>query len=46
MQGFHPALVFGGSVLLVAAVIANRFIPGRETVRAAEAAVEQVTVQA
>jgi EmrB/QacA subfamily drug resistance transporter len=32
MKGFHPALVFAGAVLLVAAVVANRFIPGRETV--------------
>jgi hypothetical protein len=38
MRGFHPALVFGGSVLLVAAFIANRYIPGRATVREAEAA--------
>ncbi|MEP7060603.1 MAG: hypothetical protein ABI828_07710, partial [Actinomycetota bacterium] len=38
MKGFHPALVFGGSVLLIAAIIANRYIPGRDTVRAAEAA--------
>ena len=38
MQGFHPALVFAGCILLVAAVIANRFIPGRETVAAANAA--------
>lgn len=38
MEGFHPALALGGGVLLVAAVIANRFIPGRGTVRSAEAA--------
>ncbi len=30
MDGFHTALVIGGLVLLTAAVIANRFIPGRE----------------
>ena len=38
MRGFHPALIFGGAVLLAAAFIANRFIPGRHTVRDAEAA--------
>ena len=38
MQGFHPALVFAGCILLIAAVIANRFIPGRETIAAANAA--------
>jgi EmrB/QacA subfamily drug resistance transporter len=30
MNGFQAALLFAGSVLVVAAVIANRFIPGRE----------------
>jgi len=30
MSGFHVATVIGGLVLLTAAVIANRFIPGRE----------------
>jgi MFS family permease len=30
MKGFHTALVFGGLVLLVAAFVANRFIPGRD----------------
>jgi hypothetical protein len=30
MSGFHTALVVGGTVLLVAAIVANRFIPGRE----------------
>jgi EmrB/QacA subfamily drug resistance transporter len=34
MDGFHVALVVGGCVLLVAAVVANRFIPGREAVPA------------
>jgi hypothetical protein len=29
MSGFRLSLMFGGIVLLVAAVIANRFIPGR-----------------
>ena len=32
MQGFRPALLFAGGVLLVAAVVSNRFIPGRETI--------------
>jgi EmrB/QacA subfamily drug resistance transporter len=32
MDGFHFALSVGGIVLLVAAVVANRFIPGRGTV--------------
>ncbi|HXF72528.1 MAG TPA: MFS transporter [Actinomycetota bacterium] len=30
MSGFHTALVLGGVVLLSAAWVANRFIPGRE----------------
>ena len=46
MQGFHPAIIFGGTVLMIAAVIANRFIPGRETVRAAEAAAHGEAVPA
>jgi len=32
MQGFRPALLFAGTVLLVAALVANRFIPGRDTI--------------
>ncbi|MEP6759276.1 MAG: MFS transporter [Actinomycetota bacterium] len=32
MQGFRPALLFAGGVLLVAALVSNRFIPGRETI--------------
>lgn len=32
MSGFHTALILGGSVLVVAALVANRFIPGRETI--------------
>ena len=32
MDGFHVALVIGGVVLLVGALVANRFIPGRETI--------------
>jgi EmrB/QacA subfamily drug resistance transporter len=31
MKGFHTALIFGGGVLLLAAFVANRFIPGRES---------------
>jgi MFS family permease len=38
MDGFRPAMLFGAAAMLFAAVIANRFIPGRETVREAEAA--------
>ena len=41
MDGFSLALVVGGVVLLVMAVVANRFIPGRESVVVApEQAVE------
>jgi hypothetical protein len=32
MQGFRPALLFAGLVLLIAAAMSNRFIPGRETI--------------
>ncbi len=32
MQGFRPALLFAGSVLLGAAFVSYRFIPGRETI--------------
>jgi EmrB/QacA subfamily drug resistance transporter len=35
MDGFHLAMVVGATVLLVAAVVANRFIPGRDRARAA-----------
>jgi hypothetical protein len=44
MNGFQTALLFAGSVLIVAAVIANRFIPGRaaEVRQADEAAREPV----
>jgi MFS family permease len=31
MDGFHVALFVGGAVLVVAAFVANRFIPGRHT---------------
>jgi EmrB/QacA subfamily drug resistance transporter len=39
MDGFHVALLAGGLVLVVAAIVANRFIPGHDTVpvRAPEA---------
>jgi len=33
MSGFHVALVFGGLVLLLAAIVANRFIPSGAPVR-------------
>ena len=32
MDGFHVALFVGGLVLVAAAIVANRFIPGRQTV--------------
>jgi EmrB/QacA subfamily drug resistance transporter len=32
MKGFRPALLFAGLVLLIAAAMSNRFIPGRETI--------------
>jgi hypothetical protein len=32
MDGFHVALFIGGTVLMVAAIVANRFIPGRDGV--------------
>ena len=35
MDGFHTALAVGGAVLLVAAVVAFRYIPGRDDARAA-----------
>jgi DHA2 family multidrug resistance protein-like MFS transporter len=44
MDGFHTALVIGGTVLLVAAIVANRFIPGRETVAEVHAASDAVAV--
>jgi EmrB/QacA subfamily drug resistance transporter len=40
MDGFHVALVTGGLVLLVAAIVANRFIPGRTEVAAIHASDE------
>ena len=33
MSGFRVALLVAGAVLLLAAIVANRFIPGAETVR-------------
>jgi len=42
MNGFQAALLFAGSVLVVAAVIANRFIPGRAAeARQAEESADQ-----
>jgi EmrB/QacA subfamily drug resistance transporter len=38
MSGFHVAVLAGGLVLLTAAFIANRFIPGREAMRDARLA--------
>ena len=34
MDGFHIALTVGGSVLIVAAFVAYRFIPGRQDLEA------------
>jgi hypothetical protein len=49
MSGFHLALLIAGLVLLTAAVIANRFIPGRahaDEIHAEAAAREQVSAPA
>jgi len=46
MSGFRVSLVVAGLVLLVAAVVANRFIPGREAVRDAAPAEMPVAVEA
>ena len=40
MQGFRPALLFAGAILLVAALVSNRFIPGRETIAEHHAAAD------
>ena len=40
MKGFQPALVFAGVIVLIACVVANRLIPGRETVAEAQAAAQ------
>jgi EmrB/QacA subfamily drug resistance transporter len=40
MQGFHPALLLAGCVLLISAIVANRLIPGRESVAEHHAAAE------
>jgi EmrB/QacA subfamily drug resistance transporter len=41
MSGFHFALMFAGTVLVVAALVANRFIPGREALVPAGARVPE-----
>jgi EmrB/QacA subfamily drug resistance transporter len=49
MSGFHLAVSIAGAVLLTAAVVANRFIPGRahaDEIHAAAAAREQVSAPA
>jgi hypothetical protein len=38
MSGFHLAVAIGGLVLLTAAFVANRFIPGRAATREARLA--------
>jgi EmrB/QacA subfamily drug resistance transporter len=45
MDGFHIALIVGGSVLLLAAVVANRFIPGRASDLPTEVPAERVPVE-
>lgn len=49
MKGFHPALILAGAILLIAALIANRLIPGSDSVAeyhaAAEGRTEQVAVE-
>jgi EmrB/QacA subfamily drug resistance transporter len=45
MDGFHIALAVGGSVLLVAAFVANRFIPGRDSASHREMVAEPVPVE-
>ncbi|MBA3363435.1 MAG: hypothetical protein H0T07_03400 [Actinobacteria bacterium] len=49
MSGFHLAVLIAGAVLLTAAMIANRFIPGRahaDEIHAAAAAKERVPAAA
>ncbi len=41
MSGFHLALMFAGAVLVLAALVANRFIPGREALVPAGARVPE-----
>jgi EmrB/QacA subfamily drug resistance transporter len=45
MTGFHAALLFAGFVMVVAAIVANRFIPGREREPAREAVPEGMAVE-
>jgi EmrB/QacA subfamily drug resistance transporter len=45
MGGFHEATLIGGLVLLTAAFIANRFIPGREAVPVGAPVHEKVAVE-
>ena len=44
MDGFHVALAIGGIVLLVGAIVANRFIPGRETIEQHNAEAEAMAL--
>ena len=46
MDGFHLALALGGGVLLVAAIVANRFIPGRRTIEQHHVDAEALAVSA
>jgi EmrB/QacA subfamily drug resistance transporter len=45
MDGFHIALIVGASVLLLAAVVANRFIPGRSSQVPVSVPAERVAVE-
>jgi hypothetical protein len=45
MTGFHLALLFAAIVLLAAAIVANRFIPGRDSVVARDAIPEGVALE-
>ena len=45
IAGLHQATVIGGVILLIAAVMANRFIPGREALPAGAPAPERVRVE-
>jgi len=46
MQGFRPALLFAGTVLLVAAIVSNRLIPGRDTIDEHHAAADAAEAEA
>ena len=41
MTGFHLALLFAGCVMIAAAFVANRFVPGHDAESVREAAVSR-----